>query len=69
MIIDDVSCEAFAGLGVQVLVTASNKPLVQTAVNNFTALPSAISGGVEGGLGQFRSSANPDDRPGTICQL
>ncbi len=69
MIIDDVSCEAFAGLGVQVLVTASNKPLVQTAVNNFTALPSAIRGGVEGGLGPFQSSANPDHRPGTICQL
>ncbi len=70
MIIDDVSCEAFAGLGLQVLVTANNRRLVETAVNNFTALPSAISGGVEGGVGRSpQNHYNPNHQPGSICQL
>jgi formylmethanofuran--tetrahydromethanopterin N-formyltransferase len=68
--IDDVACEAFAGLGLQVLVTANNKRLVQSAVSNFTALPSAINGGVEGGIGLTpQTHYNLDHRPGTICQL
>ncbi len=69
-VIDNVLCEAFAGLGVQILVTANTKRLVQTAVNNFTALPSTIVGGVEGGIGQSsQNHSNPDHRPGKRCQL
>ena len=69
-IIDNVACEAFAGLGLQVLVTAQTKPLVQAAVNGFTALPSVIVGGAEGGIGQSpQNYSNPGHRPGTLCQL
>ncbi len=70
MIIDDVSCEAFAGLGLQILVTASTKSLAETAVNNFAALSSTIIGGAEGGIGLTPPELhNPDHRSGTMSQL
>lgn len=70
MIIDDVSCEAFAGLGLQILVTANTRSLVESAVKSFTALPSTIFGGVEGGLGlTLPETKTPDHRLGIICHL
>ena len=67
--VDDVVCEAFRGVGLQVLVTAMNQSLVQVAVNNFTALPSGVTGGVEGGIGNFYANSTLDQRPGITCQL
>lgn len=69
-IIDDISCEAFDGLGVQILVTAINRNLVKKATMNFIALTSIIFGGSEAGLGRnVPESENLDGRPEIYCQL
>ncbi|HMF32495.1 MAG TPA: formylmethanofuran--tetrahydromethanopterin formyltransferase [Candidatus Lokiarchaeia archaeon] len=68
--IDDTSCEAFDGLGVQLLVTGQTDLLVKLATTNFTALPSVIFGGSEAGfVREVSQTKTPDKRPGALCQL
>jgi len=63
-------CEAFSGVGVQILITAQDERFLNRAVNSFTALPSTIFGDAEGGIVRWLSKEDtPDTRFGAIVQL
>lgn len=68
--IDDTYSEAFDGMGVQILVTALTRDLVEYAAQSFVALPSSVFKEAEGGIVKWVDpSESPDGRPGAICQL
>ena len=63
-------CEAFSGVGVQILITAQDVQFLNRAVNSFTALPSTIFGDAEGGIARWLlKEETPDNRLGAIVQL
>lgn len=68
--IEDTFCEAFSGLGVQIIITAQDEIFLNRAVNSFTALPSTVFGDTEGGIVRWLSKdETPDGRLGAIVQL
>lgn len=68
--IDDTFCEAFEGVGVQVLITAARQELLDYAVHGFVARPGIIFGKTEGGIVEaVPETRSPDGRPGTVVQL
>jgi len=68
--IEDTYCEAFEGLGVQLMVTAQDMEFLSRAVNAFTALPSTVFGDAEGGIVRWLSEKETiDKRIGAIVQL
>lgn len=70
MEIVDTYCEAFEGLVVQLMVTAHDAEFLTRAVNAFTALPSTVFGGAEGGIVRWLSQKETiDGRLGAIVQL
>ena len=69
-IIDDVYCECFEGLCVQLQVTAQDTRFLNRAVSAFTALPSTVFGDAEGGIVRWVSEKETiDGRIGAIVQL
>jgi formylmethanofuran--tetrahydromethanopterin N-formyltransferase len=70
MEVEDTYCEAFEGLVVQLLITASDDSFLSRAANAFTALPSTVFGDAEGGIVKWiPKNSTIDGRPGTIVQL
>ena len=66
----DEYCEAFSGVGVQILATAQDEQFLSRAVNSFTALPSTVFGDAEGGIVRWLSKEEtPDNHLGAIVQL
>ncbi len=69
-LIEDIYCECFSGLCVQIMVTAEDAEFLNRAVNAFTALPSTVFGDAEGGIVRWLTEKETvDERLGAIVQL
>jgi len=68
--VEDIYCEAFEGLVVQLQITAQDREFLNRATNAFTALPSTVFGDAEGGIVRWLTEKETiDGRPGAIVQL
>jgi formylmethanofuran--tetrahydromethanopterin N-formyltransferase len=68
--VEDTYAEAFDGLFCRLIVTATDRKMLDKAVLGSTALPSTVFGESEGGVESWLSSKEtPDGREGALIQI